>query len=187
MCQFFSAIVTRQGDVRFCEDTSHEMILARLGLDDTRPLATRGWVRVECAPPHDAVRVDETSEPGWYAEDRLRFEDAVMAVALRVAPLLATYEAGRAPLWATCEAGCASLWATYEAGCAPLLATYEAGRASLLATCEAGCASLWATCEAGRAPLLATYEAGRAPLLATYEATLRTIEGYVPPILDPRD
>ena len=121
MCQFFSAIVTRQGDVRFCEDDSHETIINRLGLDDTRSLATRGWIRVECVPPHDAVRVDETSEPGWYAEDRPRFEDAVIAVACR----------------------CALLWAAYEAG--------------------------------------------RAPLEAAFEATLRTIEGYVPPIIDPRD
>ena len=119
MCQFFSAIITRQGDVRFCEDASHETTITRLGLDDARPLATRGWVRVECVPPHEAVRVDETSVPGWYAEDRARYDDAVIAVACR---------------------------------CAPLLATYEAGRASLL---------------------------------PTYVATLRTIEGYVPPIFDP--
>jgi hypothetical protein len=143
MCQFFSAIITRQGDVRFCEDDSHETTITRLRLDDARPLATRGWVRVECVQPHDAVRVDETSVPGWYAEDRARYDDAVMAVACRCASV-----------WATYQAGCASLWATYHAGCASLRAAYPAGCASLRATCQ---------------------------------ATLRTIEGYVPPIFDPRD
>ena len=34
MCQFFSAVVLRNGDVRFCEDDSHETLINRLGLRD---------------------------------------------------------------------------------------------------------------------------------------------------------
>jgi len=115
MCQFFSAIVTRQGTVRFCEDDSHETIIARLGFDDTRPLATRGWIRVECVRPHDAVRVDETSVPGWYAEDPARYDDAVIVVAMCVAQARAVCEATVAPAWAVCEATVAQARAVYEA------------------------------------------------------------------------
>ena len=138
MCVFFSAIVFRTGQIRFCEDPSHETIITRLGLDDAADLFTRGWARVECVAPFAAVRVDKTSTPGWYGEDRAAIDGRVMDLAQRIAPL-----------WDAHEAGCASLEATYQAGRAPLLATYEAGRAPL-----------WATYEAGRAPLLATYADG---------------------------
>ena len=161
MCDFFSAIVFRTGQIRFCEDPSHETIITRLGLDDAADLFTRGWARVECVAPFAAVRVDETCTPGWYGEDRAAIDGRVMDLAQRIAPLWATYEAGRAPLLATYEAGRASLWATYEAGRAPLLATYEAGRAAL-----------WDA-----------YQAGRAQLLATYADGIRSIEGYVPAVV----
>ena len=191
MCDFFSAIVFRTGAIRFCEDPSHETIITRLGLDDAADLFTRAWARVECVAPFAAVRVDETSTPGWYGEDRAAIDGRVMDLAQRVAPLLATYQAGRdqlwatyqagrAPLLATYQAGRAPLWATREAGCASLEATYEAGRASLLATYEAGRAPLLATYEAGRAALWDAYQAGRAQLLATYADGIRSIEGYVP-------
>ncbi len=97
MCQSFSAILPRDGDVRFCEDDSHETILTRLGWPDDRPLETRGWVRVECVPPHESVRVDETSVPSWYDEDRPHYDGLVMDVAVRVATALAAYKQAKAP------------------------------------------------------------------------------------------
>ena len=92
MCQFFSAIVFRSGDIRWCEDDSHETIIERLGLDDAAPLLTRGWVRVECVPPHVAVRVDETSTPGWYDEERAAIDGRVCDLALRVGPARRAYD-----------------------------------------------------------------------------------------------
>ena len=167
MCDFFSAIVFRTGQIRFCEDPSHETIIARLGLNDAADLFTRGLARVECVAPFAAVRVDETSTPGWYGEDRAAIDGRVMDLAQRIAPLWATCEAGRASLEATYQAGRASLWDAYQAGRAPLLATY--GRVMDLAQ---RIAPLWATCEAGRAPLLAAYADG-----------IRSIEGYVPAVV----
>lgn len=131
MCKFFSCLVTRDGDVRFCEDDSHEKIIKRLGWPDDRPLETRGWVRAECVPPHTSVRVDETSVPGWYAEDRARFDGLVTEMAQRVAPFYAGYEAKRAPLDADYEAKVADLDADYKAKVADLEADY-AGRLSIL-------------------------------------------------------
>ena len=131
MCQFFSCIVTRQGDVRFCEDNSHETIIERLGMDDSRPLATRGWVRVECVPPFSVVRVDETSAPGWWDEDRVALEDRVRVVAERVAQARATYIAAVDSAWATYIAAVAAAQATYDAEMASALATYHAAISSI--------------------------------------------------------
>ena len=37
MCEFFSAVVTRDQRVLFCEEDSHEVLIARAGLRDTWP------------------------------------------------------------------------------------------------------------------------------------------------------
>ena len=96
MCQFFSAIVTRDGRVLFYEEDSHETIVRRAGLRDD-DLHLRGWVRVEAVPDaagaFPSVRVDETSVPAWYAEDRAAWDDRVTQVAMRVRPALDAYDA----------------------------------------------------------------------------------------------
>ncbi len=191
MCVFFSAIVTRQGDVRFCEDNSHETIIRRLGLDDSRPLATRGWVRVECVPPFAVVRVDETSAPGWWDAERAALEDRVRVVAERVAPVRATYDAEVAPALATYNAAVAAERATYDAATAPALATYNADVAQAQATYDAATAQAQANCRAATdvalatynaevAPALATYRAAVAAAQATYRAAIASIEGFAP-------
>ncbi len=169
MCVFFSAIVTRQGDVRFCEDNSHETIIRRLGLDDSRPLATRGWVRVECVPPFAVVRVDETSAPGWWDAERAALEDKVRVVAERVAPVRATY-----------NAEVAQAQATYAAATAPERATYDAATAQAQANCRAATDVALATYNAAVATALATYRAAVAAAQATYRAAIASIEGFAP-------
>ena len=102
MCQFFSALYTRDGAVRFCETDAHEDTVARLGWPDDRPLETRGWVRVEALPAGEGwgpVWVDETSAPAWCDEDRAAHEGRILAVAARVRPAREAYEAVRRPAW----------------------------------------------------------------------------------------
>jgi hypothetical protein len=142
MCQFFSAILTRDGDVRFCEDNSHERILTRLGWPDDRPLDTRGWVRVECVPPHEAVRVDETSVPAWYDEDRPRYDGLVLDVAGRVAEAKAAYEAIQQPALAAYQAIQQPAYAAYQAIQQPAYAAYQAIQQPALAAYQAKLSSL---------------------------------------------
>ena len=100
MCQFFSGIAFRNGDIKFTEEDSHTTLIERLGLDDSKDLFTRGWVRFEVMPQGDGwapVRVDETSVPGWWDDDRVAFEDRVLAVATRVCPAWAEYDRVTAP------------------------------------------------------------------------------------------
>ena len=99
MCQFFSGIVTRDGRCLFTEDDSHETIIARVHLRDTST-HLRHWVRVELVPAAEGwapLRVDETSTPAWWDEDRPRWEALVQETASVVAPAWAAYQAAVAP------------------------------------------------------------------------------------------
>jgi hypothetical protein len=91
MCDFFSAIVFKSGDIRFCESDSHETLIARLQLDDTVSTYHRPWVRVECkGDEHDDVSVDEAYCPSWVTADRDEFNERVVRTRARLLPL---YEA----------------------------------------------------------------------------------------------
>ena len=82
MCNFKSAIVTRDGTIfEYPETDSHEVIIAAHGFkDDGSPIASRSWVRVEFTPPSDikeitdkskwTLKVDEASAPDWWQEKR---------------------------------------------------------------------------------------------------------------------
>ena len=162
MCQFFSPLVFRTGAIRFCESDNHETLIARLGLDDAADLFMRGWVRVECVPGPDGtfpgVRVDETSVPGWYAEDRVAIDDRVQQLARRVATARRVYEATCAPAWQVYDATCATARQVYEATCAPAWQVYQATRATARRVYEATCAPAW----------------------QVYQDAIQSIEGYVP-------
>ena len=125
MCQFFSCLVTRDGDVRFCEDDSHETIISRLGWPDDRPLETRGWVRAECEPPHTSVCVDETSVPGWYADDRARYDGLVMETAGRVAPARRAYDEAIATAFRAYNEAIAPAFRAYDEATAPARRAYN--------------------------------------------------------------
>jgi phage gp45-like len=84
MCDFLSALVFSDGKI-FSDpehtDSHSDLILVK-GLDDSRPLETRGWIRVEFKPDHDdtldqpetyKLKVDETSTPAWF-DDAMRFD-----------------------------------------------------------------------------------------------------------------
>jgi hypothetical protein len=171
MCDFFSAILTRDGAVRFCEDSSHETILTRLGWPDNGPLETRGWVRVERLWTNTGWRdvcVDEFIIPGWYADDRARYEGLVGDTADRVQPAWAAYKAIEQPAWAAYKAIEQSAWAAYQAIEQPARPAYGAIEQPALAAYEAI-----------EQPALAAYRAIAPPAWAAYLAQIASIEGYV--------
>ena len=156
MCQFFSAVVTRDHRVLFTEENSHETVIVRARLRDTS-LSLRHFARVELRPDGAAgapLRVDEPTTPRWWnpVTDRER----VRIVAARVRTARATYEA-------TMQAP----WATYETA----RATYEATMMQ----------APWASYQAAWAAAQVTYDAAVAADKATYMAAVQTLEGYVPP------
>jgi hypothetical protein len=125
VCRFFSAIVFRNGDIRWCETDSHEDIIERLGVDDAAPLQTRSWVRVECAPPHEWVRVDETSTPGWYDEDRPSIDGRVINLVLRMAPARKVYDEAVAPARKVYDEAVAAAQEAYDEAVAPARKVYD--------------------------------------------------------------
>lgn len=161
MCQFFSGIAFRTGDIKFTEDDSHTTLIERLGLDDSRDLFTRGWVRFEAVPKGDGwepVRVDETSVPGWWDEDRIAFEDRVLAVAMRVRPARAEFDRVTAAAHAEFDRVRAPAWAEYDRVTAAARAEHDRVTAAA-----------WAE-----------HDRVRAAAWAEYVAAIRTIDGYVP-------
>lgn len=88
MCNFWSAILTRDGVVLWDRDiTSHEEIIQKHGLNDKK-LADRDFVRIEITP-NDITskkksdwryKLDEPSTaPDWYANDPMTQEKKVWA------------------------------------------------------------------------------------------------------------
>ncbi len=76
MCQFLSAIVSKNGEV-YCDPfiDSHEELIQRFGLRDDQSQFINNIVRVEFTPKDDdyfdienyTLRIDEDSEPDWWA------------------------------------------------------------------------------------------------------------------------
>ena len=192
MCDFFSAIVTRDHRVLFTEEDSHETIIARAGLTDIL-LHGRPWVRVELRPDGpegwQPILVDERTTPGWWdpvtdgdrvrvVADRVRAAWATYDAAVEAA--MATYGAAVGPAAATYVAAVEAVAATYDAARAPTWAIYAAAYVAAMATYDAAAKAAWATYDAARAAATATYVAARAAATATYVTGIRTMDGYVP-------
>jgi hypothetical protein len=169
MCDFFSAIATRDGRLFFTEEDSHETIIARAKLRDTdRHL--RYWIRVEVTPVGNGwgpVRVDESEVPGWWGEDRAAREDTVLALANRVRAARAAYEAVQQQAWAAYLAVVQPALAAYEAVQQQALAAYEAVQQPALAAYDAVQQQAWAA-----------YEAVQQQAWAAYVDSLYWILGY---------
>ena len=93
MCEFFSCIITRTGDILFCETDSHEDIINRAKLDDIK-LTNRNFVRIENKPTKDGweyiVDEDETL-PRWYRKREEYFIDKVTELSEKVQPAMEEY------------------------------------------------------------------------------------------------
>ena len=72
MCRYFSAMVLRNGSVKWCESDSHEDIINRLKLIDNDSSPGRKFVRIEVEDfDLRKFKVDEQSSlPGWW-DDRV--------------------------------------------------------------------------------------------------------------------
>lgn len=152
MCQFFSAVVTRQHAVLFCEVDSHEELLLRLGWSDTDQ-HLRHWVRVELLPAlvgWRALRVDETTTPSWF--DPVRDGDRVLACAERLAHARKVYDDVRG-----------QAQQAYNAACG------DAARGQARTAYREVCAQAWTA-----------YEEACGPAGMAYIDTLMPMEGYVP-------
>ena len=159
MCQFFSTIYTRQGDIYFTEEDSHDTIISRKRLRDNS-LFLRSWVRVEYVD--HSLKLDETSCPSWF--DRVEAEERVRKVYKRVSAAHKAYNAAKA-----------SAREAYEAARAPAQEAYDAAIASAQEAYKA------ATASAAIAPAREAYNAARASAREAYIKKISSITGYVPP------
>ena len=69
MCKYMSFIITKDALLGLNTTDHHEDLIKYFGLDDTRPLDRRSFVRVECIPTDDGWKysVDEIGTlPKWY-------------------------------------------------------------------------------------------------------------------------
>ena len=153
MCEFFSAIATRDGRLLFTEDNSHEVIIRRAGLRDTYAYV-RHWVRGQVRPRGAGwgpVRVDETTVPAWWTDDRAAHEGRVLDLAGRVRPAWEAYEAVERPAREAYEAVQRPAWEAYRAVQRPAREAYEAVRRSAWEAYEAGLSRISGYCrkEAG--------------------------------------
>ena len=174
MCQFFSAIVTRDLRVLFTEQDSHETIIRRAELQDN-DLYLRSWVRVELQPEGNnwyPLRVDESSTPAWFDDSRDTIAERVKTIAQKVASARAAYDAAVASARAARDAAVAPARAVYDAAVAPARAAYDAAAAPAWAACDAAEASARAACDAAVAPARAAYNAAVASARAACDAAV---------------
>jgi len=94
MCQFLSAIATRDGRLLFTECDSHEVIIQRAGLRD-ESLFLRHWVRIEQTIYDRKLRVDETECPSWF--DPLEWQERVTQLLAQVRPAREAFDIAVAP------------------------------------------------------------------------------------------
>lgn len=80
MCDFFSCLVTRAGDVLFTETDSHDVAIERSGLIDD----LEHFVRLEYAPSRGYI-IDENSIPEWYERLACKARRNVKAAYRRIA------------------------------------------------------------------------------------------------------
>jgi len=181
MCEFFSCVVTRKGDLFFCEDNSHEEIIDRAKLRDS-DAHVRHWVRVEVTPQGDGwgpVRVDETTVPAWWHEDAPAWEGKVLDLAGRVRPAWEAYKAVERPAWEAYEAVRRPALEAYKAVERPALEAYEAVRRPALEAYEAVERPALEAYEAVERPAWEAYEAVERPAREAYEAVRRpAVEAY---------
>src|SRR3990167_1380624 len=156
MCQFFSAIYTRQHNIHFTEEDSHEVVIKRLGLRDDN-LFIRNWVRVEYVDGN--LRVDETSIPSWF--DHAEAKEKVRAVYERVLPAQEAYDAAIASAEKAYDAAIAPAWEAYDAAKAPAQEAYKAA-----------IAPAWEAYKAAIAPAQEAYDAAKASAQEAYKAAI---------------
>ena len=87
MCEFFSCIATKKGEILFCEKNSHEETIERANLKDNG----HNFVRIEYTT-EGGLRVDEQNIPEWYERAAARTEEEIKKLYQKVAPASEDYE-----------------------------------------------------------------------------------------------
>lgn len=103
MCNFFSCIITKTGDVLFTESESHEVVVSRSGLVDDLNHFVRAEYTTEAG-----LSIDERTIPEWYERVAAKARERAIATYGVVQPawaercnkiesLLAAYRASSLP------------------------------------------------------------------------------------------
>jgi hypothetical protein len=87
MCNFFSCIVIRTGEVLFTEYESHEEVIARSGQKDN----LEEFIRAEHTAKSGYI-LDEETIPEWYEQIAAHAKTNVTATYKRVAPAWDEYK-----------------------------------------------------------------------------------------------
>lgn len=157
MCQFFSAIATRDGRLLFTDADSHEEIIYRAKLCDD-DLHIRHWVRLELKPYGDnwgSLKVDETSVPSWFDTDD--WHHRMIALASRVKQARDAY----------------------DVVAKQALDVYDAAMKQARDAYGAAMKQMWAAYYVAAKQAWAAYDPAAKKARAAYIATISTIEGYV--------
>ena len=169
MCQFFSAVATRDGRLLFCETDSHEEIIRRARLRDTDRFI-RHFVRLELVNKRGGATstlcVDETSVPAWFdVEDwQSRMTDLKAAVELAQAAY---------------NAAVRSAQAAYNAAVGPARMAYNAAVRSAQAAYNAAMGPAQAVYDVAVGSAQAAYNAAVGSARMAYTVTLSRHEGYL--------
>ena len=138
MCKFFSAIVLKTGEIRWCEDDSHEETIRRLGVEDDGDK----FVRIELNPDGKKWKyvVDCPNAPDWF-QRMTGIETRVTAIAKKVRPkrdayqkAIATaedaYQKAKAPAWDAYQKAKATAEDAYRKAKAPAWDAYQKAKAT---------------------------------------------------------
>jgi hypothetical protein len=155
MCEFFSCVVTRDGRLLFTEEDSHETIISRAGLRDTA--TCRHFVRLEISPPFTTCRLDQSSSPSWFDENRLDYEERAIELAKRIAPAYEAYQKATATAYEAYQKATATAEEAYQKATAPAYEAYQKAKA----------------------PAYEAYQKATATAEEAYIEVLLGIEGYV--------
>ena len=128
MCQFFSCIVLKDGQVRFGLTESHEAVVGALGLSDLKTDAHREWMRLECCPIDGGWHhnVDEDIVPGWWQLIETDAWARIEQLASLKRPAWEAYEAAKRQAWEAYEAAKRQAMEAYRAAERPAWEAYEA-------------------------------------------------------------
>ena len=167
MCQFFSAIATKDGRLLFTENDSHEEIIERAQLRDTE-LYLRHWVRIE-QRPGTHMRVDETSTPTWFTEERDMWQARAEDCSAQLLPARLVRDEAYAAAGKVSGEACAAAWKVFDEACAAARKVSGEAYAPARKVFDEACAAA-----------MKAYDEACAAAWKVYITQLTMVEGYLP-------
>ena len=165
MCNFFSAIVTKDDRILFCESDNHEEIISRAGLKDDR-LIDRLFVRVEYT--NRDFCVDEIGTlPDWFFESDV--EPRVKVIRAKILPAYEAYQKATA-----------TAYEAYQKAKAPAEEAYQKAKATAEEAYQKATATAYEAYQKAKATAYEAYQRAKATAEEAYIAAIKTIPGYLP-------